>query len=135
MIEIKSVDGVTISIADPWSLIEMMSSEDMIAAVEALSCSDAVIEHVANQIMSMHGCTENGSSGSSRCSNEKISGGGTALDKARYQVACSASETSAALISLQTDEIVRLRKELDELKSPAHSPNCRCSQAPYFGRF
>jgi len=114
-IELAPSEGITITIDDPYSLLRLMSDEDRINAIEALSCFDAVIEHVTNQIMSINGCTEDGSSGSSLCSVEKYAGGGTPLDKARYAVAISASDAAASMIAVQADEITRLKWELDEL--------------------
>ncbi|EPC8058568.1 hypothetical protein LXE06_06160 [Yersinia enterocolitica] len=113
-IEVKASNGITITLNDASSLIDMMSDEDRMQVIESLSCYDNVIKHVADQISSMIGMTENGFAGGQRCGYERLYGEGTVLDKARYQVACSAQESNSELISQQSDAIKRLEERLSK---------------------
>ncbi|MBW5857510.1 hypothetical protein [Yersinia enterocolitica] len=113
-IEVKASNGITITLNDASSLIDMMSDEDRMQVIESLSCYDNVIKHVVDQISSMYGMTENGFAGGQRCGYERLYGEGTVLDKARYQVACSAQESNNELISQQSDAIKRLEERLSK---------------------
>ncbi|MRT01915.1 hypothetical protein [Ewingella americana] len=124
MINVK-LNGITLQFDDATALIDLMTPEDRAEVIESISCYDDVIKHVADQISQPHGYTENGFSGSSRCGVERITGNGTVLDNARYQVAASASESSqkvieeqAKIITNQSEEIERLRTEVYKLKNP-----------------
>lgn len=55
-------NSVSIEITEPNELIELMSDDEKLELIESLSCHEAVIKHVADQLI--HGCTENGNSGS-----------------------------------------------------------------------
>ncbi len=113
-IEIKASSGITITLNDASSLIDLMSDEDRVEIIESLSCYDNVIKHVADQISSLYGMTENGFSGSQICGYERLCGEGTVLDKARYQVALSAQESNSELINQQSDAIKRLEERLSK---------------------
>ncbi|HFH3797467.1 TPA: hypothetical protein ACGJ08_004874 [Yersinia enterocolitica] len=113
-IEIKASSGITITLNDASSLIDLMSDEDRVEIIESLSCYDNVIKHVADQISSLYGMTENGFAGSQICGYERLYGEGTVLDKARYQVACSAQESNSELINQQSDAIKRLEERLSK---------------------
>ncbi|HIF5345025.1 TPA: hypothetical protein ACX2V0_004545 [Yersinia enterocolitica] len=113
-IEVKASNGITITLNDASSLIDMMSDEDRMQIIESLSCYDNVIKHVVDQISSMYGMTENGFSGGQICGYERLYGEGTVLDKARYQVACSAQESNRELINQQSDAIKRLEERLSK---------------------
>ncbi|EPE7839830.1 TPA: hypothetical protein SBJ50_002998 [Yersinia enterocolitica] len=113
-IEIKASNGITITLNDASSLIDLMSDEDRMQVIESLSCYDNVIKHVVDQISSMYGMTENGFAGGHICGYERLYGEGTVLDKARYQVACSAQESNSELINQQSDAIKRLEERLSK---------------------
>ncbi|CFQ68296.1 TPA: hypothetical protein ACHW2M_004629 [Yersinia enterocolitica] len=113
-IEIKASNGITITLNDASSLIDLMSDEDRMQVIESLSCYDNVIKHVVDQISSMYGMTENGFAGGQICGYERLYGEGTVLDKARYQVACSAQESNSELINQQSDAIKRLEERLSK---------------------
>lgn len=124
MINVK-LNGITLQFDDATALIDLMTPEDRAEVIESLSCYDDVIKHVADQISRPHGFTENGFSGSSRCGWERLTGNGTVLDNARYQVATSASEASqkviedqARIITNQSEELERLRGEIYKLNNP-----------------
>jgi hypothetical protein len=55
-------NGITVIFDEPNTLLEAMTDEAKIELIESLSCHEAVIKHVADQLI--HGCTENGHSGS-----------------------------------------------------------------------
>lgn len=113
-IEIKASNGITITLNDASSLIDLMSDEDRMQVIESLSCYDNVIKHVVDQISSMYGMTENGFAGGQICGYKRLYGEGTVLDKARYQVACSAQESNSELINQQSDAIKRLEERLSK---------------------
>lgn len=124
MVNVK-LNGITLQFDDATVLIDLMTPEDRAELIESLSCYDDVIKHVADQISHPHGGTENGFSGSSRCGVGRLTGNGTVLDNARYQVATSSGEASqkvieeqARIITNQNEEIERLRGEIYKLKNP-----------------
>lgn len=116
MINLK-LNGITLQFDDATALIDLMTAEDRAQVIESMSCYDDVVKHVADQICSPHGWTENGFSGSSRCGEDKYAGEGTALDKARYQVAMSASESAAEYMASQAEIIINQKKQIDVLDS------------------
>lgn len=113
-IEIKVANGIKITLDDTVCLLDLMSDDDRMAMIESLSCYDNVIKHVVDQISHIWGSTENGSRGSTLCDNKKFFGGGTVLDKVRYQIAKSAPESARALIDVQAATIEQLDSELEK---------------------
>lgn len=83
-------DKLEISVSQ---LIESLSDEDKIAFIESLSCDDAIIKHVSDQIID--GWTESGYYGG-KCgaTAEPI----TPLDKAIRRVALAANDVAAKQI-------------------------------------
>lgn len=114
-IEIKSSHGITISLNDFSSLVELMSGEQQVELIETLSCYDAVIKHVTEQIIDIYGMTENGLSGSSLCGHEKFSGKGTVLDKARLAIAMASGEVSRQVIETQARNLNELQSRLNQV--------------------
>ena len=53
---------MSIEVTEPNELLELMSDNEKVELIESLSCHESVIKHVADQLI--HGCTENGRSGS-----------------------------------------------------------------------
>lgn len=117
MISLTTKEGITVGFPDVCVLIESISDDEKIKLIESLSCYDAVLGHVVNQISNLYGSTENGCSGSTRCGNSSIIGNGTILDKARYEIAKSASEVAEQVISRQAREISRLNAEIEKLNN------------------
>lgn len=116
-IEIKASHGITITLNSMSELVDLMSDEQQLELIETLSCYDSVIKHVADQISNAHGMTENGYSGSSVCSYGRYAGSGTVLDKARYEVAKSASDSARRLIESQAQSIKQLQASLDHVNN------------------
>lgn len=96
-------NSVSIEITEPNELIELMSDDEKLELIESLSCHEAVIKHVADQLI--HGCTENGHSGS-YCYTETPS---TAM-----QIAVR--ELIENINTLACDEIKRLEKMVKKEK-------------------
>lgn len=119
-IEIKASNGITVTLNDFSSLIDLMSDEQQLELIETLSCYDAVLKHVTDQIIDLNGITENGYGGSSLCGHEKHAGNGTALDKARYAVACGAGDVSRQLIEAQSRNLKDLQIRLDHANDELH---------------
>jgi hypothetical protein len=79
---------------DLWALFQSISDESKLILIESLSCEDAIIKHVADQIVD--GFTENVYSGSSGYGEiEHLS----PLDEARRKVAKGAGELSNKIIA------------------------------------
>lgn len=82
-------------------MLDSLSNECKLELIESLSCDDAVIKHVMDQVF--EGCTENGYHGSISCtaldSNNEI-------DKARVKAASMASH-------MARKEMKRLRKDAE----------------------
>lgn len=79
---------------DLQDLFRSMSDESKLVLIESLSCEDAIIKHVADQILD--GFTENVYSGASGYGEvDHLS----PLDEARRKVAKGASEASEKIIS------------------------------------
>lgn len=82
-------------------LFDNMPDESKLALAERLSCEDAIIKHVTDQIFD--GLTENGYGGSERCDQQHL---GTPLQDARERVR---KEGNRLLVK----ELKRLRRELE----------------------
>lgn len=117
MIELKTSAGITIQIDDVTQIIDLMGEDDKAQLIESLSCYDDVLSHVAGQISSLYGSTENGHSGWQRCSNSSITGNGSVLDNIRYMVAKSSSAVADELIERQSREINKLNEKINKLEN------------------
>jgi hypothetical protein len=96
------IDGkLTVKIID---LLESLSSETALEVVESLACTEAVIKHVADQII--EGRTENYYHGYKSAPSESPS---TALGRARRLIAEASGE-------IAREEIAGLCKEMESLK-------------------
>lgn len=115
MTELKVSDGIKIIVDDFHSIIALMSESQKVELIESLSCEDAVIKHVIDQVTHLHGCTENGFSGSHTCSAAAYAGGGSELDKAKFIIAKSSGSLAREMISAQARQIELLIKQNDEL--------------------
>lgn len=71
---------------DVWELLSELSDDDLVELADTLSCQEAVIKNVADQII--HGCTDAGSSGYTGQAEYEPT---TALEAARCYVADHAS--------------------------------------------
>lgn len=98
-------------------LLDAMSDYDKRDLAQRLSCEDAIIQHVADQIT--EGSTEDGSSGSTIYPTQARPS--TPLDKAARQVAKASSEIARQeierlerRIESQEKEVWKLREELSE---------------------
>lgn len=95
-------------------LLPTVKTEDKVKLIEDLSCDEAIIQHVADQIL--HGWTENYYSGPSEygaSANPYY-----ALDKARREISKRSSEIAKETIEKlekalkeKTDELQKLREE------------------------
>lgn len=54
-------NGITVIFDEPNTLLEAMTEDQKVELIESLSCHESVIKHVTDQLI--HGCTENGHSG------------------------------------------------------------------------
>jgi len=93
--------GHTLNI-DVEELLELLPDDEKLRFIETLSCTDAVIKHVADQIVD--GATENGLYGARLCAAAVA--GGTALDIAIRRVALAAPDVAAK-------EVLRLQIALE----------------------
>ena len=98
---------VSIEIADPYELVELMSDEEQVELIESLSCFDAVIVHVKDQLL--HGCTVHGNHGSI--------GPDTPLSMAVREVAELCGEVAKSEIA----SLERRLKYQEELNSELHA--------------
>ena len=96
---VKINDTVSITIDHPEDLVQLMTDEDKVDLITSLSCHDAVIDHVAQQIA--FGMTEDGSFGSITYSDTPS----TPLDKARRLVAENSSDVAKKEIAKLVDLI------------------------------
>lgn len=88
-------------------LLDAMSDADKLDLAQRLSCEDAVIQHVAEQIT--EGCTEDGSRGSRLCSAEAEPQ--LPLDKAARQIAKASGDIARKEVEALEKEVARLNKE------------------------
>lgn len=91
-------------IFDAIELLEELSGEDQIGLIESLSCQDAVIKHIADQII--HGCTDNGYYGATGCSETPH----TPLDEAKRFVAEHSGDVAKREIR-HLEHLVKLKEE------------------------
>jgi len=114
-IEIE-MNSVTVTFNDPNDILELMDDKDKIDLIESLSCYNEVIKHVADQLV--FGCTKNGSHG-------WISSGwnknhGSALEKARNEIAKSASGQAKERIEYLEHELSKKCKLIEELEDKVY---------------
>ena len=101
-------------IFDAIELLKELSGEEQIGLIESLSCQDAVIKHVADQII--HRCTDNGYYGYSGCSETPH----TPLDVAKRFVAEHSGEVAKREIR-HLENLVKLKeKSLSEAWEKIH---------------
>ncbi len=107
-LEISS--AVSIEISEPAELINLMSDEERIEAIVALSCDDAVIKNVADQII--NGCTESGNHG-------WLSGGETPSTPLSVAIRAVAS-ASSELARKEIESLERMVKSKNDIISDLH---------------
>lgn len=115
MSELKIVvpNAMTITFDSVTALLDLLTPEQQLEAIESLSCYDAVIKHVADQILDLYGMTDNGYCGSMRCGYSALKGEGTPLDKARYAVAMSAPRMACEMLIEQGKAIEKLEAKIE----------------------
>ena len=109
-IELKA-GNVTVFLTGPNDILEIMSDDDKISLIESLSCYDAIVKHVSDQLV--YSSTENGNFGSMNCHWDKENG--TPLDKIRNVIAKSSSELSKKRIEYLDKECERLNNKYQKL--------------------
>ena len=107
---------ITFNLVD---VLEFIPKEDIAAHVEALSCHEQILAHVAEQIAD--GCTENGYFGSRFCTPEPDENSGTALDKAIRRVAKASGEVARKEIERLERALERAEKSRDEYMEKYHT--------------
>lgn len=104
--QVALVDGkLSISVED---LLDSMSSDNKLELIERLSCQDAVIKHVADQII--EGWTVDGHRGAKSVSAHPDPS--TALDSAMRRIAIGSSEIAAKEIVALVAEVAILNGNL-----------------------
>lgn len=103
MSDIKmQVDDQGMMTINIFHLLELVPDDRLPELIESLSCAEAIIQHVCDQIV--YGCTENGYSGS-WCTN-----GDTALQKAKTHIALNSSDVAKLKIESLELEIRCVKK-------------------------
>lgn len=97
-----TLDGWKLSL-NLYDLIGSMTGEDRAKVIDALACSDEVINEVANQIID--GWTTEGSHAASGCGGNPDATYG--LDGARMRIAKASSEIAAKEIAALAEQINR----------------------------
>lgn len=97
---------------DLHSLLECAKDQTKIELIESLACDDAIIKHVADQILD--GWTENTFCGVS--AYEQSDTPYCALDKARREIAKRSSEVAKETIESLEKTIARQKQELEEYR-------------------
>src|SRR3990167_7060633 len=109
--KIKTENGNMIfNIAD---LLDELTGDAHLELIESLSCQEAVIKHVSDQLIT--GYTENGWSGAKGCSETPH----TALDKAIRAIA----ENSGEIAKREIENLVSLIKSKEKFLSEAWAEN------------
>lgn len=89
-----------------YDVFESLSPEELIELVDSLACTDAVIKHVADQIID--GWTELGSHGGKSAGNHTAYG---ALDEAIRRVAEASGEVAKKEIAALCDSLKRVEQQ------------------------
>lgn len=100
---------MTIELTEPNELIELISEDDKVDFMQSLSCHDVIIKHVADQII--HGCTDDGYSGSETMVSESPS---TPLQAARREIAVNASDVANKEIKALERALKHSKEQCDE---------------------
>ena len=125
MHELRYKDGD--AILSVCSLLGSMTGEAKADLIARLACDDDVIKMVADQII--HGCTDDGSCGSSYVTAHSDDSMGSPLDRAQRAVALAAGDVARR-------EIDRLKRELAHKEHQiAEMYERESSQREHLGRF
>lgn len=101
---------------DFHDLLDRVSPADQVGLIESLSCSDAIIRHVTDQILTRW--TENGYCGAERCTAAPDTDGPVivpALDWAARTVARRSGEIAAREITRLEDALRRANEDIARL--------------------
>ena len=109
---------------DLHSLLSCIKDESKIELIESLSCDDAIIKHVTDQILD--GRTENMFCGASVYEQSDTTY--YALDKARREISKRSSELAEQTIEGLEKTIARQKQELEEYRQKEYE---RCSRRIY----
>jgi hypothetical protein len=123
-LEIVVPNAMTITFNTVSSLLDLLTPEQQLEAVESLSCYDAVIKHVSDQILDLYGMTDNGYCGGMRCDYSTLKGEGSLLDRARYAVAMSAPRMACEMLIAQGEAIKRLEAKIEALEAANRPLDC-----------
>lgn len=113
-VEFKFEDGKLV--IDTEFLLDAMSDEDKMFLVERLACEDAVIKHVADQIID--GFTENARCGSRLCGTDVNVH--LPLDVAARRIAEASGEIAAQEIAALRRELARTKDRLKKAEDDLH---------------
>lgn len=104
---------------DMHSILQDICPEKKVEMIESLACDDAIIKHVADQII--HRWTENSCSGGSNCTIPADASKGCPLDEAWRRVAKASGEVAKVEIerlevglAIRDKRIMELQNELQE---------------------
>ena len=106
---------ITFNLVD---LLEYAPKDQIDSLVEALSCNEQILAHVAAQIAD--GYTENAYFGGRFCTAEPDENSGTALDKAIRRVAKASGEVSRKEIERLERALAYAEKSRDEYMNKYH---------------
>ena len=98
-------------------LLELMSDESKAGIIESLSCEDAIVKHVADQIID--GWTENYCSGGRIVGEPTPVGEGTPLDRACRRIAKSSDKIARKEIGRLEDALERERERSRKVSAEA----------------
>jgi hypothetical protein len=120
-IKVKYDNGeITFNLVD---LLEYVPKEQLAMHIEALSCNEQILAHVAEQIAT--GYTEWGYSGGRFCTPEPDENSGTALDKAIRRVAKASGEVAKNEIERLERALAYAEKSRDEYMSKMHEAEAK----------
>jgi hypothetical protein len=115
-VKVKYDSGeITFNLVD---VLEYIPKEQLAAHVEALSCNEQILAHVAEQIAT--GYTEYGYFGSRFCTPEPDENSGTALDKAIRRVAKASGDVARKEIERLESALKLTEKSRDDYMSKYH---------------
>lgn len=97
-------------------LLQMVPPDKRVALIEDLACEDAVIKHVANQIL--EGWTEGGCHGATACTAS--ANPNLPLDEARRKVAKLAGDVAAEQIKVLERALAAKETELQAVREEMH---------------
>lgn len=103
------------------SLLECVSEESRVELIEFLSCDEAIIKHVTDQILD--GWTENLYAGASECGASPNPY--NALDKARREISKRSSEIAKEEILKLERSLQQTKDELNKLREEIYCANHR----------